>query len=316
MLSRVADSLYWMSRYLERAEHFARLIDVNLNLMLDYAPGSADARWRRVMACVGVPVPPGKETDAHHLLHTLTFDIGSRMSIVSSIMSARENARQVREQISSEMWEQLNRLFHAVKRTTMDELWESSPHEFLSAAKEGSHLFQGITDSTMAHGEGWQFIQAGRYMERAAAVATLLDVHFGDSLAITDFRDQLEWIGLLKSCTAFEPFCRTYTADLNPQRIADFLLLNAEFPHSIAFSASQIDQALLAISAASGTQKGQRVERIAGKLSASLNFGQIDEIMNAGLHGFLADVQRQCALIHHELHQVYITYPIQAALGA
>ena len=118
------------------------------------------------------------------------------MSIVSSIMAARENARQVREQISSEMWEQLNRLFHAVKRTTMDELWEHSPHEFLAAAKEGSHLFQGITDSTMTHGEGWHFIQVGRYLERAAAVATLLDVHFGDSLAIADFQDQLEWIGL------------------------------------------------------------------------------------------------------------------------
>jgi uncharacterized alpha-E superfamily protein len=316
MLSRVADSLYWMSRYLERAEHSARLIDVNLSLMLDYAPGSADARWRRVMACLGVPVPLGMENDAHHLLHTITFDTGTRMSIVSSIMAARENARQVREQISSEMWEQLNRLFHAVKRTTMDELWESSPHEFLSAAKEGSHLFQGITDSTMTHGEGWQFIQVGRFMERAAAVATLLDVHFGDSLAITDFQEQLEWIGLLKSCTAFEPFCRTYTADLKPQRVADFLLLNPEFPHSVAFSAAQIDQALRAISSASGTQKGQRVERIAGKLRASLRFGQIDELINAGLHGFLADIQRQCALIHHELHQVYITYPIQTALGA
>ena len=141
-------------------------------------------------------------------------------------MSARENARQVREQISSEMWEQLNRLFHAVKRTTMDELWESSPHEFLAAAKEGSHLFQGITDSTMTHGEGWQFIQVGRYMERAGAVATLLDVHFGDSLAITDFQEQLEWIGLLKSCTAFEPFCRTTRRTVKPERVADFLLLN------------------------------------------------------------------------------------------
>jgi uncharacterized alpha-E superfamily protein len=316
MLSRVADSLYWMSRYLERAEHSARLIDVNLNLMLDYDADSADARWRRVMTCLGIPVPVGMERDAHHLLHTLTFDTGSRMSIVSSVMAARENARQVREQISSEMWEQLNRLFHAVKRTTMDELWESSPHEFLWAAKEGSHLFQGITDSTMTHGEGWQFIQVGRYMERAAAVATLLDVHFGDSLAITDFQEQLEWIGLLKSCTAFEPFCRAYTADLKPQRIADFLLLNPEFPHSVAFSAAQIDQALRAISAASGTQKAMRVERIAGKLRASLNFGQIDELIHAGLHGFLADIQRQCALIHHELHQVYITYPIQTALGA
>ena len=161
MLSRVADSLYWMSRYLERAEHSARLIDVNLNLMLDYAPGTAESRWRRVMASLGVPVPTGMETDAHHLLHTITFDISSRMSIVSSIMAARENARQVREQISSEMWEQLNRLFHAVKRTTMDELWEHSPHEFLAAVKEGSHLFQGITDSTMTHGEGWHFIQVG-----------------------------------------------------------------------------------------------------------------------------------------------------------
>ena len=149
-----------------------------------------------------------------------------------------------------------------------------------------------------------------------AAVATLLDVHFGDSLAITDFHDQLEWIGLLKSCTAFEAYCHAYTADVKPERVADFLLLNAEFPHSVAFSAVQIDQALRSISGTSGTQKGQRVERIAGKLRASLCFGHIDEVIHAGLHGFLADIQRQCALIHHELHQIYITYPIQTALGA
>jgi uncharacterized alpha-E superfamily protein len=163
-------------------------------------------------------------------------DASNRSSIVASIVNARENARQVREQISSEMWEQLNRLFHAVRRNS-PEVWDA--RDFLQSIKEGAHLFQGITDSTMTHGEGWQFIQAGRYLERAMAVSTLVGAHyreFHQPAQIGAERVYLEWIGLLRSCTAFEAYCKAYTADVKQERIAEFLVLHPSFPHSIRFS--------------------------------------------------------------------------------
>jgi uncharacterized alpha-E superfamily protein len=168
MLSRVADSLYWMSRYLERAEHTARLLSVGLNQTLDQTPQSAAPRWGRTLAALQTPLP---SDDPYTITRVLTFDAANPGSISSCIALARENARQVREQISSEMWEQLNRLYLRVKEANIAELWEGEPQEFFQAVKEGAHLFQGITDATMSHGEGWHFIEVGRYLERVGATA-------------------------------------------------------------------------------------------------------------------------------------------------
>ena len=201
MLSRVADSLYWMSRYLERAEHSARLIDVHLNLMLDASAVSVDLRWARVVESLGSSAM--EAGDGYAITNALAFDAENRLSIVSSISAARENARQVREQTSSEMWEQLNRLYHEVKQSGTEESWETQPDVFLRSVKEGAHLFQGITDSTMSHGDGWSFIQAGRFLERARVITLLLKVHFAE-FPTFEFGQHLEWLGLLKSCTAFE----------------------------------------------------------------------------------------------------------------
>ena len=188
---------------------------------------------------------------------------------------------------------------------------------FCNSIKEGAHLFQGITDSTMTHGEGWQFIQAGRYMERTVAVATLVGVHFEEFHARRATEPEpLEWIGLLQSCTAFEAYCKAYTADLRPDRIAEFLVLNPIFPHSIRFSADALETALKQIGMETSTQRSARVARIAGRMQATLAFGQIDEIMSSGLHAYLDTVRRQCAQVHSALYQTYIAYPVEAALGA
>lgn len=317
MLSRVADSIYWLSRYLERAEHTARLTDVHLNLMLDQSPESARRRWRRVLAALRDPVPTASK-DPYELAQLLTFDLRNQSSVVSCIVSARENARQVREQISSEMWEQLNRLFHEVKRTDGDNLWDTEPLEFLRAVKEGVHLFRGITDSTMSHGEGWQFLQFGRSIERAGNVSALLDVHFLE-LPLTEEADASghpEWIGLLRSCTAFEAYCKVYTADLRPERIAEFLLLNAEFPFSVRFAADRLREALEAIHVATQSRRADHVSRLAGRLGALLGYGQIDEIIAGGMHQYLENIQRQCAQINQSAYLLYVTYPIEAALEA
>jgi uncharacterized alpha-E superfamily protein len=314
MLSRVAESLYWMSRYLERAEHTARVIKVQLNLMLERETEDDDRHWRRMLRSLAVEMADIKEGEAYAAAKSLIHSTASRSSIVSCIMAARENSRQVREQISSEMWEQLNRMFIEVNRSDADEAWDVD--DFLYAIKDGTYLFQGITDSTMTHGEGWQFIQAGRALERASALSTLVGVHFKEFYGKTAEPEPLEWIGLLRSCTAFEAYCKAYTAEIRPERIAEFLMLSSSFPHSIRFSADALETAMKHIGAEVSSRRSARVERIAGRMQATLAFGQIDEIMSSGLHAYLETVLRQCSQAHSALYQTYITYPIEAALQA
>jgi len=316
MLSRVADNLYWMSRYLERAEHTARLVDVHLNLTLDSSV-APEQRWTRVIASLGVTAKPPHGTGAPEFL---TFDATGRCSIVSCIAAARENAGQVREQTSSEMWQELNRLFHSVRGPDVEKQWIADPHEFLLQVKARAHLFQGVTDSTMNHDEGWRFIQLGRFIERAGALATLLDAHFrafpAESETTIGLAEHLEWIGLLRSCTAFEPYCKVYTADLKPERIAEFLLLNDTFPHSVRFAVDRIQTSAQALPEASSRKATTRLTRLTGKLRAALNFGSIDEIIDAGLHPYLDSIRRQCLQIHDAIREAYIDYPVQIAAGA
>jgi uncharacterized alpha-E superfamily protein len=321
MLSRVADSLYWMARYLERAEHTARVLDVNLHQMLDQTPEVANRRWELMLSALHITsLPPQATRDVYRITHALAFDRSSKSSIVSYISAARENARQVREQISSEMWEHINRLYLYVRRTSKDDIWQVEPHEFFQSVKEGSHLFQGITDSTMSHGEGWHFIQVGRFIERAITVASMLDTYFGVfqeapyGSPVLPF-DYLVWVGLLKSCTAFEAYCKVCTATIEPRCIVDFLLLNAEFPHSVRFSANMVQSGLQAIAAATFARNAGPAERLAGRLRAMLDYMHIDEVMAGSIHTYLEHIASQCAQIHTAIQDIYIAYPIEVALG-
>ncbi len=192
-------------------------------------------------------------------------------------------------------------------------------HAFFRAVQEGAHMFHGVTDSTMNHGEGWQYIQLGRYVERIDALASLIGVHLS---RISHPLDQavesgeyLEWVGLLKSCTAFEAYCKHYSAELRPQRVAEFLLLNPEFPHSVRFSVDMVHAALHAV----GELTDRRAEyglRLTGRLRASLSFSQIDEIMDSGAHAFMENIRQQCAQAHMAIHQVYFDYPIESELAS
>lgn len=317
MLSRVADSLYWMSRYLERAEHTARLIDVDLQLRLDQSPEVAAGRWLRLLEASQVAPPDDTQVTADLLTHLLTLDRTNPSSILSCVAAARENLRQVREQCSSEMWEQLNRLYLQVTATTASEAWMLNSHIFFRAVQDGAHLFQGVTDSTMSHGEGWQYIQLGRFVERTEEVARLVSSHFRRMAHSLDqpveTEEYLEWVGLLKSCTAFEAYCKTNTAEIRPLRVAEFLLLNPEFPHSVRFSVDMVHAALAAIGEMT-QRKAEQPERLAGRLRATLSFSQIEEIMAAGASAYLDSISWQCAQAHTAIHQVYFDYSIESAL--
>lgn len=318
MLSRVADSLYWMSRYLERAEHTARLIEVDLQLRLDQSPESGAGRWLRLLNALQTLGTGDPKIEAASITHLLTLDRTNPSSILSCVSAARENLRQVREQCSTEMWEQLNRLYLQVSNTSKAESWLLNSHIFFRAVLEGAHLFQGVTDSTMSHGEGWQYIQLGRYVERTDTLAHLIGTHFGSLTQPPDqaveSEEYLEWVGLLKSCAAFEAYCKTYTAEMRPLRVAEFLLLNPEFPHSVRFSVDMVHASLARIGEMT-ERKAEQPVRLAGRLQATLNFSQIEEILASGASAYVDSVRWQCAQAHTAIHQVYFDYSVESALA-
>ena len=322
MLSRVADSLYWMSRYLERAEHTVRMLDVNFAMTLDRSDTSEDQRWRRLLLALGSSADDYRG-DSHALVQRLTHDESYGASVKTCIAVARENARQVREEISSEQWVQLNRLYHLVTEDPQSAR-ATAPDEFLSVVLDGLHLFQGVTDTTMSHGEGWQFIQVGRSIERASSIANLLSVyelglatspaaaHAAKPIAPHQF---LEWIGLLRSCTAFEAYCNVYTADLTESQILEFLLLNKDFPHSLRYSVDHLRDALLALQQESGHLAPQELVRVAGRLQAALNFVEIADVLQGGVAEYLQMGAAECRRVHTLLYRDYIHYSVQTALA-
>ncbi len=318
MLSRVADHLYWMSRYLERGEHTMRVLTVTLNMMLDQRLTRPDERWLQLLDSLNVTPPDDMPLDDNHIIRLLAFDAENANSLMSCVTAARENARHVRELISSEMWERLNALYLHVRAADVEAICSDEPFTFMNSVYNGFLLFQGATDSTMNHGEGWDFIQAGRYIERANAIAQLLDIH--SPLLAPPRLEQaveryLDWVAILKSCTAFEAYVKIYTADVQPRRVLEFLLLNDQFPHSVSFAIRELETSLNAIAEATEKRKGIRVNRLAGRLRAMLGYTSVDEIMEGSLHGYLADVKLQCAQLHTAMQETYIAYPIEAALG-
>ena len=316
MLSRVADSLYWMSRYLERAEFKARVVDVHLNLMLDQGQYSGADLQSLLIQGLNANLPDDRSFDEPNALaRYLTFEADN--SIVASIAAARENARQIREQISTEMYEVLNRLFLKVRAPDIEQIWAESPADFYAEVKEAMHGFYGVTEETFAHGEAYLFIRVGKNLERASTTTGLLRVHAPSLTAGNSSESSyLEWVGLLRGCTSFEAYCRQYTADLRPKRIAEFMLLDDETPRSVRFCADQIESALEGIATLTGRRKDTRLLRAAGKLRSMLGYASVDDIMSGDLPAFLSEVRHQCGQIHGALFGAYIGYTVESAMVA
>ena len=229
-------------------------------------------------------------------------------SIVKCIGGARENARQVREEISSEMWEHLNRLFHDVTGSELQPDDDAGAMRVVNLVREGSYRFNGISAATMNHDEAWHFIQLGKYMERACNLCVMLDAYF----VIDKDADDLDWVGLLSSCAAFEAYCKACTAELKPERIANFLLLKPEFPYSVRYSLDRMHEALTSISNLSLSRRTEKIERLIGRLRSMVAYVQVGEII-PGLHKYLLTIIEQCRELHAAVHELYIEYPIEVA---
>jgi uncharacterized alpha-E superfamily protein len=308
MLSRVADSLYWMSRYFERADNASRVLEATYGLILNPAKFSTEERWFRAVSSL-VPGAASTNVDPQRALFLLVADPEGAFSIMKCISGARENARQVREEISSEMWEHLNRLFHEVTGSELQADDDAGAMRVVSLVRQESYRFHGVTDTTMNHGEGWHFIQLGKYIERACNLSILLDAYF----FIGKHADDLDWVGLLTSCAAFEAYCKACSAELKPERIADFILLQPEFPYSVRYSLDRMHQALTSISNLSLSRRTGKIERLIGRLRSTVAYVQIGEVIRGDLHKYLAGIIEQCRDLHAAVHEVYIEYPIEVA---
>ncbi len=312
MLSRVANSIYWMSRYLERAENVARFIDVNLNLTLDMQ-GQLDEQWAPLVNTTGdydLFAKRYRVPTRDNVMHFLTFDRENPNSILSCVRNARENARSVREIISSEMWEQANRFYLLVKEASRNKFLLENPHEFYSSVKMASHLFDGITEATMSHGEAWHFLQMGELLERADKTSRILDVKYfillPEAQAVGTTIDNIQWAALLKSASALEMY-RKHFKQIDPFKVADFLILNRDFPRSVLYCLDRATLSLHAITGSSEDAFSNKAEQGLGRLLGELNYTQIEEIIHEGLHEFLDKLQDRLNWIDDAIYESFFT---------
>jgi uncharacterized alpha-E superfamily protein len=312
MLARVADSLYWIGRYAERAEHISRVSDVMLTATLDQNE-AAVAVAQVALAAVANPDErqAGPALDA---VQKLVFDRENLGSVVTSLARARENARQVRDQITTETWERLNLLYLRVTGAQAERSFQHSSSAFLHEIIADLHLFKGAADATMSHGEGWRFLLLGVYLERAQLIARLLDVCFGDRAGQKPLTDHLAQMAVLRMACALEPYLRVHTAEIQPRRLLEFLLFNEDFPRSIRFSTCRIEEHLLRLARHDESSGRAGPERLAGRLNARLEFADLDETLGPG--AILSAVVAECSRIHHAIYETFVAYPLEQRLPA
>jgi len=298
MLSRVADTIYWMNRHLERAENYARFMDVNFNLTLEMPPDETE-QWRPLIVTTGdwlLYQSLYKKVEKRKSIYFLGFDEKNPNSIYSCIIKARENARAVRPEITKEVWEQINNLYYHVKSGKEKKRWQNKdPRNFFIEVRKGCQLLNGIFDATISRTDGWHFGKIGQLVERADKTSRILDVKYHILLAAPESvgspLDLMQWGALLKSVSAYDMYRKKY-GRLSAAGITQFLTLDKDFPRSMLRCLMQAEHSLYSIT---GNAEGHSnsAERHLGMLKSQLEYADIDEIINGGLHEYLDDFQRK-----------------------
>ena len=326
MLSRVAHSLYWMSRYIERAENLSRLLDVNLQLLLDFQgfnDHTVKDHWGSIIAASGDEKlfnECHKTADSRSVTEFFALDLRNPNSILSCVYSARENARMIRDQISLEMWETINELYLYLHDRTSDEVWATGAAEFFNNVKRSAHLFQGMVAATYSRNEGWEFLQFGRYLERADKTTRILDVKYHILLpSATDVGgavDTAQWQAVLRSASALEAYRRFYVREILPWKVAEFLVFSDSFPRSLYFCVVEIDTFLRRILGETGARPRTEAARLSRRLLADLQSLSIaDVLQKRGLHEFLVETQQTLDRIGDEVVQSTMFYPTELEPG-
>lgn len=295
MLSRTADHLFWMSRYTERAENTARMLDVNYQTsLLPQSAAVAQVGWQGLLS-ISELLPAYnakyKQVTPHDVLEFMINDEANPSSIVSCLTAARENARAVRGTLTTEVWETQNQTWLEVKRMLKNREYERDPGQFFEWVKFRSHLSRGVTVGTMLMDEALHFMRLGTFLERADNTARLVDVKFhavqSDFFGAASEKDQeydfYHWSAILRSVSGFEIYRKVYRDVIKPERVADLLILRADMPRSLHASMNEVVSNLEMVA----NDQSSETMRRAGKLRADLKWGAIDEILSTGLHAFL-----------------------------
>jgi uncharacterized alpha-E superfamily protein len=301
MLSRVANSVYWINRYIERAENYARYVSVNFNLALDLPPQMAN-NWMPLLIATADDEEFCRlydQASPDNVLYFVSFDERNYNSILACVMAARENARTIRETISREMWESLNQFYWKVKDAAIwAKGWDTGQYQlFFGEVKTYTQLFFGIIDSTISRNEGWHFGRLGKLLERADKTTRFLDVsHFTLVSNVEKNNPSLALLlntSVLKSVSAYNMFRQQHNA-ITPSNIMEFLIFEANFPRSVRYCIRQAELSLYEISGRD-TQKGPSnlAERTLSKLSSEIIFTDIADINQQGLHQFLDTFQQK-----------------------
>ena len=298
MLSRTADHLYWMARYIERAENTARMLDVNVQTsLLPQSSEAVEQGWRAMLGISELQsafAARHKTLSAEAILHFMVRDANNPSSIYCCLQAARENARAVRGTLTTEVWETHNTTWLDLKKYLNEGLLEKDPSQFFEWVKFRSHLSRGVTIGTMLKDEAFHFIRMGTFLERADNTARLLDVKFHStpfggvpaSDSITDpHADYYHWAAILRSVSAFEIYRKVYRDVITPARVAELLMLRTDMPRSLLCCISEVCDNLAAVR----NNYSSNTERLAGKLRADLQYAHIDDILQTGLHAYLTN---------------------------
>jgi uncharacterized alpha-E superfamily protein len=318
MLSRVADALFWMSRYLERAEYIARLLDVCFHLDLDLRgvlSGPRELHWTSLAAILQEQVPVLNESRTSPqaaISRWLTFDTDNPNSIMSCVARARSNARSIRGKISSPMWRELNKLYWQLRDPEFSARAIESPHDYYQAVECGSFLFQGVCDALLTHDEGWQYLQLGKLLERADKTLRLLDNQYHFLLELTNPADlslsNLLWASVLRGCSAYQSYQMLYVGRIDPERVVEFLLLHPQFPRSVRYCMEAAAHAVAEIEGPVLGRGTSKADRILGRVLSDLQFAELDQILQGGLHEFLASILNRCSQVSHAIQDQYFLY--------
>lgn len=318
MLGRVANTIYWMNRYLERAENYARFIDVNFNLALELPPNKEE-QWQPLVVITGdwalyQSFYDDVEKDA--VLRFLTFDQNNPNSIYNCILNARENARSVRAEITKEVWLQINSLYFLVKdEEGKKRLSDEAIREFFTKIKNGCQLVYGMYDATISRNEGWDFGKLGQVIERADKTSRVLDTkyhHLLDNPALVGSPlDLIQWAALLKSVSAFDMYRKQY-GKLTPSNISEFLILDTKFPRSILACLLDAERCLIKLSGSSVGFSNQAQKQL-GVLKSQLEYTDIKDIIAGGMHEFLEEIQGKLNGISSAIYNSFFDMEVQSS---
>jgi len=306
MLSRVADSLYWLGRYVERAENLARIVEVTRREDLEsFRHDPSDSLWKPVLFATCVQEEDKELETPDDPAHFITLDRKNPASIANCIAGARENARVVRDQISEEMWLELNSIHLFLRSDAAERSFHDDPDGLFRRIIRFSIIFQGLTQSTILQDEGWHFSRLGKFIERADKTSRILDTltfRTGEPSAMA-------LLAVLRSCSGFTAFRSEYRDDNSFRNVASFLFFSVNFPRSIRFCLRRINEALLEISGTSDGFFTNEAERLTGRTLAQINFTDVDQLFKAGLHQSVDELQQNLNDIGQCIFENYVLLP-------